>query len=366
VEVQAMVRVLDASGRAVDIARHRPRRGMAEQRHALLARAAAPFVLFVDDDVWLEPATLGRMAAVLADEGCVFVGCFPTGLSFVDDRRPEVEALFEEWAGPVVPESDEEITGARRVCASTAPPTRRTCTSASGHAGTRRGHTVAVTGGADERGLTRRLVAGICGDACDLGGQLSLGGLTGLLARATLLVSNDTGPRHLAAAVGTATMGLYWVGNMINAGPITRRLHRTAVSWRTHCPVCGVDCATGALPGRTAGARCPHNPSFLDGISVEDVWANLEDLLSALSTPHGRSPPRPRWPDSKACVTVDRAVRASRSASVSPPMAVGAPRDGRRLTAPALAPRGRRSRALPRCARPPAAGRTPSRPGPPC
>jgi GT2 family glycosyltransferase len=114
-EVTAMARVLGAVGRRVDIERHLPRRGMAEQRHALLARASAPMVLFLDDDVWLEPSTLGRMAAALAEERCGFVGCFPTGLSFGDDRRSDVERLLEPWEGSVRPESDEQITaGAER------------------------------------------------------------------------------------------------------------------------------------------------------------------------------------------------------------------------------------------------------------
>jgi ADP-heptose:LPS heptosyltransferase len=146
-----------------------------------------------------------------------------------------------------------------------------------------RGYTVAVTGGADERDLTARVVADTRGEAHDLGGAVSLRGLTGLLARAMVVISNDTGPRHLAAAVGTPTVGVYWVGNMINAGPITRRLHRTALSWRTHCPVCAVDCTGDSSHARSAAARCAHNPSFLDGITVEEVWTNVDDLLKGLA-----------------------------------------------------------------------------------
>jgi ADP-heptose:LPS heptosyltransferase len=144
-----------------------------------------------------------------------------------------------------------------------------------------RGYTIAVTGGSDERDLTARVVADMRGSALDLGGALSLGGLTGVLATARVLVANDTGPRHLAAAVGTPTVGLYWVGNLINAGPITRRLHRTAMSWQTRCPVCGVDCTADGFPARTEGIRCPHNPSFLERITVEEVWRHVEDALDA-------------------------------------------------------------------------------------
>ncbi|WP_421656467.1 glycosyltransferase family 9 protein [Leptothermofonsia sp. ETS-13] len=40
-------------------------------------------------------------------------------------------------------------------------------------------------------------------------GKLSLNGLAGLCSRCLVIVSNDTGPLHLARAVGTATVGIY-------------------------------------------------------------------------------------------------------------------------------------------------------------
>lgn len=55
------------------------------------------------------------------------------------------------------------------------------------------------------------------------------------------MVGNDSGPRHLAQAVGTPTVGVYWIGNVINAGAIGRTLHRVHFSWVSQCPVCGVD-----------------------------------------------------------------------------------------------------------------------------
>ncbi|MDP9480714.1 MAG: glycosyltransferase family 2 protein, partial [Actinomycetota bacterium] len=54
-EVAAMLRVLRHQGRPVGVHRHLPRRGVAEHRQFLLERASAPYVLFLDDDVYLEP-----------------------------------------------------------------------------------------------------------------------------------------------------------------------------------------------------------------------------------------------------------------------------------------------------------------------
>lgn len=102
-EVRAALRVLGARGRPARIVKHLPRRGMAEQRDFLLSQAKAPYVLFLDDDLVLEPDVLGRMHAALRDARCGFIGCAPIGLSYVGDVRPE-EQTVEFWEGPVRPE----------------------------------------------------------------------------------------------------------------------------------------------------------------------------------------------------------------------------------------------------------------------
>jgi len=102
--VVAMIRVLRAQGRRVRVVSHRPRRGLAEHRQFLLDSSVAEMVLFLDDDVWLEPGTLSRMVDALLTLGCGFVGSAPMGLSFLPDRRPHHQASFEAWDGPVVPE----------------------------------------------------------------------------------------------------------------------------------------------------------------------------------------------------------------------------------------------------------------------
>jgi GT2 family glycosyltransferase len=102
--VAAMVRVLEAQGRPVTLLTHPERRGLAEHRQFLLDRASAPAVLFLDDDVWLEPGSVSRMLDALRTLGCGFVGSAVQGLSYLADRRPHETAPFEPWDGPVVPE----------------------------------------------------------------------------------------------------------------------------------------------------------------------------------------------------------------------------------------------------------------------
>lgn len=100
-----MVRVLRRRGVDVELARHLPRRGITEHRAALLARAGADRVCFLDDDVWLEPGVLARLDAALTALDCGFVAAAMQGLSHVDDPRPQECAPFERWVGAVEPET---------------------------------------------------------------------------------------------------------------------------------------------------------------------------------------------------------------------------------------------------------------------
>jgi GT2 family glycosyltransferase len=102
--VQGVVRILRHRGHPVTLDRHLPRRGLAEHRAYLLSRSAARYVLCLDDDVWLEPATLGRLVAAIGELRCGFVGNAVHGLSYRDDVRPDSHRQFEPWAGPPQPE----------------------------------------------------------------------------------------------------------------------------------------------------------------------------------------------------------------------------------------------------------------------
>jgi GT2 family glycosyltransferase len=110
--VTAMIRVLQAQGRPVEVLRHLPRRGLAEHRQFLLDQSSAELVLFLDDDVWLEPHCLERMVDAISTLDCGFVGSAPMGLTFLDDRRPHHQESFEPWEGPVVPERVRPDTSA--------------------------------------------------------------------------------------------------------------------------------------------------------------------------------------------------------------------------------------------------------------
>jgi glycosyltransferase involved in cell wall biosynthesis len=102
-EIEAVLRVLRVHGQAVEVHKHLPRRGLAEHRQYLLDQVTAPYALYIDDDLLLEPDVLGRMVTAIREEGCGFVGSAVIGLSYLHDVRPHQQPI-EFWDGPVEPE----------------------------------------------------------------------------------------------------------------------------------------------------------------------------------------------------------------------------------------------------------------------
>jgi ADP-heptose:LPS heptosyltransferase len=143
-----------------------------------------------------------------------------------------------------------------------------------------RGAAIAVTGTATEVPLTSEVVSGMGAPVLDLTGRLSLSALVGVLASASLVVANDTGPLHLAYAVGTPTVGIFWIGNLVNGGPPSREQHRPVAGWRLRCSRCGADCLHEG---------CEHRESFVDDVTVDEV---LEAAL-ALAAPRIEPPAQP-------------------------------------------------------------------------
>lgn len=145
-----------------------------------------------------------------------------------------------------------------------------------------RGARVLVTGSAGEFQVVHDVVRRMRRPAVPLVDAVSIGGLAAVYARCAVLVSNDTGPRHLAAAVGTRTVAVYWCGNIVNYGGLTRSRHRLHLSWTVHCPTCGRPCTEPELPATHGGRRCAHEDSLVTSVSPAAVLADALDLLSAV------------------------------------------------------------------------------------
>ncbi|WP_235003363.1 glycosyltransferase family 9 protein [Blastococcus haudaquaticus] len=128
------------------------------------------------------------------------------------------------------------------------------------------GHRVLVTGGPGERALTAA-VAGSAG--VDLGGATSLPEMAALLDGAAAVVVGNTGPAHLAAAVGTPVVSLF--------APVV-----PAARWAPY-GVPTVLLGDQDAPCRDTRAReCPvPGHPCLTSVTAADVVAAVEKLVTS-------------------------------------------------------------------------------------
>jgi ADP-heptose:LPS heptosyltransferase len=89
-----------------------------------------------------------------------------------------------------------------------------------------RGLRVVLTGTAAERDLTAAVSAGMTAPALDLAGKTDLGASAAVIASARLLVCNDTGVSHIAAAVGTPSVVISTDDNPTRWAPPDGTRHR--------------------------------------------------------------------------------------------------------------------------------------------
>jgi ADP-heptose:LPS heptosyltransferase len=134
------------------------------------------------------------------------------------------------------------------------------------------GARVVVLGSSDEREITAT-VAGT--KALDLGGRTDLLVLAAGLAESRLLICNDSGTMHLAAAVGTPTISLWGAGDPAVTGPVGRGhalVHTTALP----C----IPCVRNTCPRRGQGTVLPEaERECMALVSVDQVWEEVERRL---------------------------------------------------------------------------------------
>lgn len=88
------------------------------------------------------------------------------------------------------------------------------------------GFQIVLTGAATERELTQTVAQAMHHPAIDLAGQTDLGVLAALLQRSRLLICNDTGISHLAAAVQTNSVVIFSNSDPQRWAPLNRQIHR--------------------------------------------------------------------------------------------------------------------------------------------
>ncbi|SEH54648.1 MULTISPECIES: glycosyltransferase family 9 protein [unclassified Leifsonia] len=124
---------------------------------------------------------------------------------------------------------------------------------------TAQGLRVVVTGGPGERELTRYVADG---RATDLGGRTDFGRLAGVLAEAAAVIVSNTGPAHLAAAVGTPVVSLYspvlpairWAPYGVPVEVLGDQDAPCRSTRARECPVPGHPCLSGVSPAEAVEA----------------------------------------------------------------------------------------------------------------
>ena len=144
-----------------------------------------------------------------------------------------------------------------------------------------RGWRVLLVGGpaASERAMADAVLAACKHAPLDLTGKDTLKKLLALLGRAQLVLTPDSGPMHMANAVGTRVLGLHAASNPDRSGPYSDR------RWCVN----KYDEAARLYLGKTAGelpwGKKIERPGVMDLISVDDVIERFEAAARAIELP---------------------------------------------------------------------------------
>lgn len=142
-----------------------------------------------------------------------------------------------------------------------------------GKAARRHGFSIVLVGGREEVATSRDLARTLErlhpeSRVLDLTGTTSIRQLTATLAEVDVLLTNDSGPMHLAAGIGTPVVGAFTCTSSVRSGP-PGNAHEL-VSTRLPCAA-------------SYRKRCPHRGSAhlacFDELATERVWNAFERLL---------------------------------------------------------------------------------------
>ncbi len=135
---------------------------------------------------------------------------------------------------------------------------------------------IALVGGSEEKELSASIKEKLGGNVIDLTGKLNLKELAVFLKRCRLLVTNDSGPVHVAAAVGTPTLCIFG-RNRAGLGPQRWKAlgeGHQLIHKDVGCVVC-------------LAHRCTIGFECLKAVQVEEVFAMLRKMLMEPASKEG-------------------------------------------------------------------------------
>lgn len=117
-----------------------------------------------------------------------------------------------------------------------------------------------IVGGPSDVEVCGRIASEIGNCARSLAGKYSIPESCGLLKRMDLVISNDSGPMHMAAAVGTKVLALFGPTDAARTGPYGKQ-HRVLTAdidcrpcYSRSCSKSGIPCLSGVTAERVAQA----------------------------------------------------------------------------------------------------------------
>jgi len=127
---------------------------------------------------------------------------------------------------------------------------------------------VAFVTGPEDRAALDRVVEGLTPRVV-IASPPTVGALAALLRRCLVVIAGDTGPLHLAAALGRPTVALYGPSDPVTAAPVGTG-HR----------VLKHPCPCGWVPGPYFNRRCPDTPCMA-AIGIDEVVEAVGSILAS-------------------------------------------------------------------------------------
>ncbi len=124
---------------------------------------------------------------------------------------------------------------------------------------------IVIFGAANERQIAEEVARQMKNPAIILAGRTSLGTLMGLIKECSLLVTNDSGPMHLAAALDVPQVAIFGSSSEIATGPLSPEAR--VIKHPVACSPCFL-------------RECPIDFRCMTRITVADVAAAAEQALS--------------------------------------------------------------------------------------
>jgi ADP-heptose:LPS heptosyltransferase len=134
---------------------------------------------------------------------------------------------------------------------------------------------IVLTGTTSERGLTRAVAAAAQCEVVDLAGETTLGAVAALIGGARLLVCNDTGVSHIAAALAVPSVVVCCGADPHRWAPLDAARHRVVFHplacrpcAHSECPI-GHPCASGVAPAAVIAAAVEMLDTRSTGATVK-------------------------------------------------------------------------------------------------